>query len=176
MKENYELQTTLRHKNNFIKRQQYRISSLENKTKALQAQLDTATEYTKKTDEQFKLNSDAHLKQVKAMKDQIQELKKKIDVFENGNNTENQDERLVNRSDSLMNMLTQLNKDFLSWAEICPVCKRHRDDILSWIAFGECKHGTCYRCYQSFIAPFRGIHCPVCNNVARSFRELSHDE
>ena len=177
MKENYELHTTLRHKNNFIKRQQYRISSLQNKTKTLQAQLDAATEYTSITDEQFKLNSDVHLEQVTAMKDQIQDLKKKLEAWKKSNTINNENEWHANGSKDPI----QLNKDFLSWAYRCPVCNRHRRDISSWAAFNECKHGTCYWCFhdirtnRSQDKPFLGAKCPICGKRVISIRKLSHD-
>lgn len=171
MKENYELQTTLRHKNNFIKRQQYRISSLENKAKMLQAQLDQEAEFASISDEHFKLNSDANLEQVKAMKDQIQGLKKKMEAFQNSNRINNENDWHA----SLLKDPMQLNKDFLSWAYRCPVCNRHRDDILSWAAFNECKHGTCYECIHDIRKSFSGAKCPICFKRVTSIRKLSHE-
>ena len=85
-------QKTIRLKNNLIKMQQTRISSLKIQNKTLKTELAS-------TKKQASESSAAHLVQVTALNNQIRMMQKTMDIFSNGNNTEEY-ELLLKEKDS----------------------------------------------------------------------------
>ena len=85
-------QKTIRLKNNLIKMQQTRISSLKSQNKTLKTELAS-------TKKQASESSAAHLVQVTALNNQIRMMQKTMDIFSNGNNTEEY-ELLLKEKDS----------------------------------------------------------------------------